>query len=51
MNPLAPNTPAKVARVGIRTSATMLTVIDQDRASRMTTTPTSTTGSETSQRE
>ncbi len=35
MNPLAQNTPAKVASVGISTRATMLTVIDQDRASRI----------------
>ena len=46
MNRLAQNTPANVARVGISTSATMLTVIDHDRASRMTNPPSSTTGSE-----
>ena len=46
MNWLAPNTPAKVARVGISTSATMLTVTDHDRASRMISQPISTTGSD-----
>ena len=46
MNRLAPNTPAKVARVGISTSATMLTVIDHERANRMINPPRTTTGTE-----
>src|ERR1700682_2136132 len=46
MNPLAPSTPVNVASVGIRTSATMLTASDQDRASRMMIAPASTTGTE-----
>ena len=46
MNRLANNTPAKVARVGISTSATMLTVSDHDLANLMITPPMSTTGNE-----
>lgn len=46
MKRLALNTPASVARVGISTNATMLTVIDQDRASRMISPPPNTTGTE-----
>ena len=46
MNRLAPNTPAKVASVGISTSATMLTVIDHERASRMISPPSTTTGTD-----
>src|SRR4051794_39162279 len=46
MNPLAPNTPVKVATVGIKTSTTMLRVSDQDRASRIKTAPATTTGTE-----
>ena len=44
MKRLAKNTPASVASVGMRTSATMLKVSDQDRASLMAKPPTSTTG-------
>ena len=39
-------TPVKVARVGINTSATMLTASDHDRASRMVSAPVNTTGIE-----
>src|ERR1700687_6013809 len=46
MTPLAPSTPVNVASVGIRTSATMLTASDHDRASRMMIAPASTTGTE-----
>src|SRR3989337_1466066 len=46
MNPLAPITPVNVASVGISTNATMLTASDQDRASRITTAPATTTGTE-----
>ena len=46
MKPLAPSTPVKVARVGINTSATMLTASDHDRASRMVSAPANTTGIE-----
>src|SRR5277367_5870108 len=46
MKPLAPSTPVKVARVGISTSATMLTASDHDLASRMASAPDSTTGIE-----
>src|SRR5690349_10286199 len=46
MKPLAPSTPVNVASTGISTSATMLTASDHDRASRMTTAPATTTGTE-----
>ena len=46
MKPLAPSTPVNVAITGISTSATMLTASDQVRASRITTPPISTTGTE-----
>src|SRR5689334_18309270 len=46
MKPLAPSTPVKVANTGIKTSTTMLTASDHDRASRMMIAPASTTGTE-----
>src|SRR5689334_23813920 len=46
MKPLAPSTPENVANTGIKTSATMLTASDHDRASRMMIAPASTTGTE-----
>src|SRR4029078_10259795 len=46
MKPLAPITPVNVANTGMRTSATMLTASDHDRANRMMIAPASTTGPE-----
>src|SRR5689334_16803557 len=46
MKRLAPSTPAIVASVGIKTSTTMLSASDHDRASQITSQPSSTSGSE-----